>query len=172
VIVLLAGIWLGAHPSDLPSPLRASFLQAGLGTGAAKIGADLDARETQLEDVDKGAADDRQRRFSALAAYELRGELGSGRVFRLAPGPRLLQMAPASAEGGILFDRDLTYRELSRRLEAGARVEATPASSATLANGATALFALRADGELRVITSRAGPEVKAGDRLICLTAGG
>ena len=28
VIVLLAGIWLGGHPSDLPSPLRGSFLES------------------------------------------------------------------------------------------------------------------------------------------------
>jgi carboxyl-terminal processing protease len=28
VIVLLVGIWLGGHPSDLPSPLRASFFES------------------------------------------------------------------------------------------------------------------------------------------------
>jgi carboxyl-terminal processing protease len=28
VMVLLAGIWLGGHPSDLPSPLRQSFLES------------------------------------------------------------------------------------------------------------------------------------------------
>ena len=108
--------------------------------------------------------------FNALAAYELRGELGSGRVFRLAPGPGLLEMAPAYAEGGILFNRDLTYRELSRRLEAGARVEEVPEPLATVADGATPLFALRANGDLRVITAGSGREVEAGERLICLSA--
>jgi hypothetical protein len=28
VIVLLAGSWLGGHPSDLPSPLRGGFFES------------------------------------------------------------------------------------------------------------------------------------------------
>lgn len=145
--------------------------EAGLETGSTGISRDLETREAVLEEVDKALFMTDSDDFNALAAYELRGELGTDRVFRLAPAHGLLDIEPDSADGGILFNEDLTYRELSRRLEAGARVEELPASSASSANGATALFALGAEGDLRVITDGAEPELESGDRLICLTAG-
>ncbi len=60
--------------------------------------------------------------FNALAAFELRQELGSTRVYRLAPAGAELDLVPAYAEGGMLFDERLTYAELTRRFQAGAGV--------------------------------------------------
>ena len=132
---------------------------------------DLETREAELEEVSQAlvmtASDD----FNALAAHELRQELGSGRVFRLAPGTGLLDLVPTYAEGGILFAEDLTYAELTRRFEAGARIEEV--SDGALRggeNGSTPLFVLTPDGGLRVMTAGGRAGLEAGERAICLSS--
>jgi NhaP-type Na+/H+ or K+/H+ antiporter len=142
----------------------------GLDAGNASLGADLETREAELEQVSQAlvmtASDD----FNALAAYELRQELGSGRVFRLAPGPGLLDLVPSYAEGGILFGDDLTYSEFTRRFEAGARIEEVSEGALRRGgNGSTPLFALTADGGLRVMTADRPAGLETGEKAICLS---
>jgi hypothetical protein len=55
--------------------------------------------------------------FNALAAFELRQELGHDHVPTLPAEKDLLDAAPAHAEGGLLFAEDLTFSELTRRFE-------------------------------------------------------
>jgi NhaP-type Na+/H+ or K+/H+ antiporter len=142
----------------------------GLDAGNASLGADLETREAELEQVSQAlvmtASDD----FNALAAYELRQELGSGRVFRLAPGPGLLDLVPSYAEGGILFGDDLTYSEFTRRFEAGARIEEVSEGALRRGgNGSTPLFALTDDGSLRVMTADRPAGLETGEKAICLS---
>lgn len=154
-------IWTG-EPSQ-----QEAARKAGLETGIVSIGAGLEAPEIEFEDVDVALLMTDSDYFNALAAYELRGELGSASVFRLAPEPSLAGIAPARAEGGILFGQSLTYPEFSRRVAAGARVETRADEVAS--DGAVPLFVCRKDGRLRVITAGAAPDLGEGERLIYLT---
>jgi hypothetical protein len=143
---------------------------AGLDAGNAQLGVDVESREAELEEVGQALIVTESDDFNALAAFELRQELGSGRVFRLAPGLGSLDLVPAYAEGGILFGEGLTYEELTRRFDAGGRVEELPA--AAIRNGSTPLFAITEDGDLRVITAAEEAPVEPGARLICLSGTG
>ena len=75
-------------------------------------------------------------------------------------------MVPAHRAGELLFDPALTYRELTRRFDAGARiVELAPG---TPSDGGLALFAIGADGALRALAPGGPLERRAGDRVIAL----
>lgn len=47
--------------------------------------------------------------FNALAAAELRGRLGHGHVYRVAPDPEEPDLLPPSPEAGILGSPALTF---------------------------------------------------------------
>lgn len=144
--------------------------EAGLELGTAHIGIDRATREAELEEVGMVLVMTPSDDFNVLAAHELRHGLGTNRVFELAPQPYVLEEAPAYAYEGILFDRDLTYDELNRRLRAGARVEQMQGPAGSARNGATPLFVLGGDGDVRPITAAAATdEGEARGRLICLT---
>ncbi len=139
---------------------------AGLEAGPAPLGVDVEDLESELEEVSDAlvmtASDD----FNALAAFELRRQLGRECVYRLAPREDAAAAVPARAEGQTLFAAELTYPELSRRLDAGARIAA--ASGEPGAGEATPLFVHGADGEVRVLSAGEAPRVQPGERLICL----
>jgi NhaP-type Na+/H+ or K+/H+ antiporter len=137
----------------------------GLAAGNARLGVDLASREEELEEVTDALVLTHDDDFNALAAFELRKELGGDHVYRLAAGPDLLDLVPKYAEGGVLFSADLTHAELSRRFEAGAEVVALPAP----ANGHEPLFVVGADGELRVVTATRPATPRPGDTIIGLT---
>jgi NhaP-type Na+/H+ or K+/H+ antiporter len=143
--------------------------EAGLDAGNAKLGVDVETREAELEEVSKALIMTGSDDFNALAAFELRQELGSGRVYRLPPGPGALDLVPAYAEGGLLFARELTYLELSRRFQAGAQVvELARDDRGGDPDGTIPLFILRADGGLEVSTADFQPDLGGGARAICL----
>jgi len=144
--------------------------KAGLDAVNADLGTDLDARETALAEVSQALIITESDDFNALAAYELRQELGTATVFRLAPDSGLIDLVGTREEGGILFDKDLTYEEFTRRFEAGARIE-EHSGKAGLANGETPLFVMTEEGTLRVMTGGGPAELEPTDRAICLTTG-
>jgi predicted amidohydrolase len=74
---------------------------------------------------------------------------------------------PSHAEGGVLFDEELTFAELSRRFEAGAQLVEVPAAT----DGLTPLFVVSAAGELSVVTAGRRLRPAPGDMTICLTGG-
>ena len=78
-------------------------------------------REAELEDVTDALLVTQSDDFNALAAAELRPEVGHGHVFRVAPDPAAQALLPPAGEGGILGNHELTSAELSRRFAAGAR---------------------------------------------------
>ncbi len=144
---------------------------AGLNAGNARLGLDLETREAELEEVGTALLLTESDDFNALAAFELRQELGSDAVYRLPTAPGALDLIPAYAEGGILFGEGLTHTELSRRFEAGARIEElSPDELARrLPRGAVPLFLLAGDGEVAVVTADSPPNAAAAQRAICLT---
>jgi hypothetical protein len=133
---------------------------------------DLTTREAELEEVTDALILTDGDDFNALAAYELRKELGSGHVFRLPAAPGLLDLVPKYAEGGILFSDKLTFAELSRRFEAGAHLVEVPGGDASgRRHGLTPLFFVTSTGALQVVTPTTAPTVSPGDRMICLADG-
>jgi NhaP-type Na+/H+ or K+/H+ antiporter len=145
---------------------------AGLDAGSSRLGVDLQTREAELEEVSQALLLTESDDFNALAAFELREELGSGRVYRLAPAHGSLELVPAYAEGGLLFGEGLTHEELARRIEDGARiVELEPDELRHPGQrGVLPLFALADGGGLRIITAGAGFDPDAAERVICLTS--
>ncbi len=145
---------------------------AGLDAGNAQLGVDLETREAELEEVATALLLTESDDFNALAAFELRQELGSDSVYRLPPAPGALELLPAYTEGELLFAPELTHRELSRRFESGARIvelraEAIGGDTA----GLTPLFRVSDDGELEVVTVASSARREGGGRAICLAEG-
>src|SRR5206468_5919264 len=104
--------------------------EAGLQARQAPLGVDVESREAELEEVDAALLLTESDDFNALAAFELRQELGNDRVYRLHPAEGQLEPRPAYAEGALLFAKDLTFAELTRRFEAGAQLVEIPSDRA------------------------------------------
>lgn len=140
---------------------------AGLDARHAPLWIDLDAREAELEEVSTVLVMTESDAFNGSAAYELRQELGSLRVFRLAARSGSLDSVPTHAQPGILFADDLNYAELTRRFEAGARIEELPDN--VRGRDSIPLFALSPDGNLKVMTANRPTGLDAEERAICLS---
>lgn len=146
----------------------------GLDAGHARLGAEHAAREAELEAVTDTLLLTGSDNFNALAAFELRQELGHDHVFRLAHETELLDLEPAYAEGRELFDAALTFGEMTRRFDAGAAIVVRwPGEAANGHDGArgrpgTLLFVISPTGQLRVVTAGARPSPSDGDTTIWL----
>lgn len=143
---------------------------AGLEAKPAPLGVDVESLESELEEVTDVLVMTSSDDFNALAAFELRQQLGRESVFRLAPREDAAVAVPAQAEGRILFAPGLTYPELSGRIEAGARIAAGGDGAGP--GEATPLFVHDADGELRVVPAGEAPRLGTGDSLILLSSPG
>ena len=187
LVVLIVGGHRWARA--LASALRAAGLSVRLWTGQkaeqaaartegldarhARLGVDVASREAELEEVTDALLLTASDNFNALAAFELRQELGTDHVYRLAPESDLLDLVPRYAEGRILFGHDLTFTELTRRFDEGAtlvtrpadgRVPHTPPADDPL----RPLFVISADGELTVVTGGHSIEPSDEDTVIWL----
>lgn len=150
---------------------QAAAREVGLEAGRVPLGVDVESREAELEEVSDALLLTGSDEFNALAAYELRQELGAGRVYRLPAAEDRSEPTPAYAEGALLFGDRLTFGELSRRFEAGAHLVELPSDEALGQEpvaGLTPLFLVAGDGGLRVATAGSTLEAKPGDRAICL----
>jgi NhaP-type Na+/H+ or K+/H+ antiporter len=149
---------------------QAAAREAGLQARRPPLGVDLESQEAELERVGDALLLTESDDYNALAAFELRQELGRDRVYRLSPSSAETDPVPAYAEGAILFAKDLTYPELARRFESGAQVSQLSADGRSPGQHATArlLFLVGGDGKLR--PARAGDQVEAqpGDTSIWL----
>ena len=145
----------------------------GLDARGARLGVDLATREAELDDITDALLLTASDNFNALAAFELRQELGNDHVFRLAPGSDLLDLVPSYAEGRTLFDPDRTFDDLSHRFAAGARLVVSRADAPAVSDPAmTLLFAVTPAGELRVMTPATGGQVRDGETAIWLVEDG
>lgn len=143
--------------------------KAGLDAGNAQLGTDLASREAELEEITDALLLTGSDDFNALAAYELRRDLGTAHVYRLPEQAQLLALVPEYARGAVLFGWDMTYAELARRFEAGGRIVSVPAvADSRTAGKLTPLFVVTAGHELRVATPAGSPPLLEGDLAICL----
>jgi NhaP-type Na+/H+ or K+/H+ antiporter len=165
IALALKSAGLGVRLWTGRSEEQAAAREAGLEAGNARLGVDLASREEELEEITDALLMTESDDFNALAAFELRQELGRDHVYRLAPRGELLDLVPAYAEGRILFAGHLTFSELTRRFDAGARLVEVGEDR----DGVTPLFVLTGR-ELTVVTAGGRPQVTAGDTTIGLTA--
>jgi NhaP-type Na+/H+ or K+/H+ antiporter len=157
-------VWTGR--AEEQAAARADGLDAGQG----QLGVDLATREIELEGITDALLLTESDDFNALAAFELRQELGHDHVHQLAARGELLNATPGYAQGRTLFDEDISYLELQRRFEAGER--AVTLSSDALRRphaGGTLLFVVSSEGELRVATASDPLQPASGDAAIWLT---
>jgi NhaP-type Na+/H+ or K+/H+ antiporter len=154
-------LWTDRRPEQLAAR------DAGIDARRIPLGVDLSSREAELEEVSDALVVTESDEFNALAAYELRRELGRDCVYRLSPSEEILRPEPEYAEGGTLFAEGLGFAELSRRFAAGARVSELSAHDRA-GDGLLPLFVLDAEGGLRIVTADGTVERRPGDRLLCL----
>jgi NhaP-type Na+/H+ or K+/H+ antiporter len=147
---------------------QAAARAAGLAAGNARLGADAASREAELEEVTDALLLTDNDDFNALAAFELRRDLGNDHVYRLAAGSDLLDIEPAYAEGRTLFTAELTHAELTRRFEAGGELVSSDDVDAGEGEGMTPLFVVSATGELRVVRAGRRHRQTAGETTIWL----
>ena len=157
-------MWVG------PTGDQAAARAAGLDAAHGRMLVDAVEREDELEEVTDALLVSRSDDFNTLAAAELRPEVGHGHVFRVAPDPAAQDLLPPAGEGGILGSRDLTFAEISRRFEAGARFTSLTVEQSGLSQGRDGelLFAVSPDGRLSVAADGGQPAIAGGDIVICL----
>jgi hypothetical protein len=107
-------VWTG--DADEQAAARAAGVQADRGL----MMVDAVSREVELDEVTDALLLTRSDDFNALAAEELRTELGHAHVQRLAPDPEAPVLVPPLHEDGLLP----SYDEMSRHVAAGARITA------------------------------------------------
>ena len=99
---------------------QAAAKAAGLEADRGRMMVDAVSREAELEEVTDALLLTRSDDFNALAAAQLRVELGHQHVQRLAPDPEAPLLVPPLHEDGLL----LSYAEMSRRFADGAEIVA------------------------------------------------
>jgi NhaP-type Na+/H+ or K+/H+ antiporter len=149
---------------------------AGIDVGNARLGSERADREAELEEITDALLLTPSDNFNALAAFELRQDLGHDHVFRLANGTDLLDLEPAYAEGRELFGPTLTFGEMTRRFDTGATIAIRrpgDAAGGRAANGDhdTLMFSISPAGRFRVATAGAARSPADDDTTIWLGGG-
>ena len=160
------GVRLWAGPSA-----QAAARAAGLDADSGRILVDSLNRETELEEVTDALLLSRSDDFNALAAAELRADLGHGHVYRIAADPDEPDLLPPTSAADVLGPKGLTLAQLSGRLADGARFVSTTVDSdseAVLAEQSELLFIVGTNGELRASVDHANPAARTGDTVIKL----
>jgi NhaP-type Na+/H+ or K+/H+ antiporter len=158
-------IWTG-RPAD-----QAAAREAGLEADRGRLMVDALTREAELEEITDALVLTSSDDFNALAAAQLRTELGRGAVHRVATAPGT-HLEPPASDSGVIGDEHLTFDELSRRFDSGERLVATRAGERPDGSGpwpdGTPLFVVTPDGSLRVAADGRDPAIVAGDTVIAL----
>jgi NhaP-type Na+/H+ or K+/H+ antiporter len=151
-------MWVG------PVADRDAARAAGIEAGPGGMLLDSVNREAELEEVTDALLLTRSDDFNALAAGELRRELGHDHVFRVAPDPETADLLPPSSDSVPIGSSELTHSELRRRVAAGWRIRmrdgaepAQPGDIALLvvdAGGHVALHGTPARAGATVVLSR------------------
>jgi hypothetical protein len=160
------GVRLWAGPSA-----QQAAREAGLDADRGRILVDSLSREAELEEVTDAVLLSRSDDFNALAASELRADLGHGHVYRIAPDPREPDLQAPAAAGDILGPVALTLDELTRRLDSGARFVQIPVrinNGVQLAPDPELLFIVGANGAMQASTNHRTPTARDGDTLVGL----
>jgi NhaP-type Na+/H+ or K+/H+ antiporter len=162
------GVRLWAGPNK-----QAAARSAGLEADRGRMLVDSLNREAELEEVTDALLLSGSDDFNAIAALDLRDDLGHGHVYRVAPDqdePDLL--APATGTD-ILGSRDLTLAEFDHRLARGGRIATRTIDRAqeSLSDlDAIPLFVVGSKGALRAAADGTATAVEPGDTVIELVA--
>jgi NhaP-type Na+/H+ or K+/H+ antiporter len=162
------GVRLWAGPQT-----REAARAVGLDADRGRLLVDALNREAELEEVTDALLMSRSDDFNALAAAELRADLGHGHVYRLAPHPDEPDLLPPATDADIIGDANLTLDELTRRLQAGWQLvdERLDAANGSLRGPAhSTLFAVSPNGSLRAATRGSPPAPRGDDTVIALVA--
>jgi NhaP-type Na+/H+ or K+/H+ antiporter len=146
---------------------------AGLEADSGRMLIDSLSREAELEEVTDALLLSRSDDFNALAAAELRNDLGQGHVYRIAPDHDQPDLLPPASEADILARNDLTFAELTRRVAHGEQfIRATADRAATPERNqdGTVLFVIDSNGGMHAATHGEDPAVRDGDTVIRLVA--
>src|SRR5262249_33771779 len=103
---------------------QAAAGELGIDVRRAPLAEDVESREAELEEVDQALLLTDSDHFNALAAYTLRRGMGTNRVYRLAPDKA--GSVEDLAQDNVLFAKELTFAELTRRFDAGATLIERP----------------------------------------------
>ena len=163
------GVRLWAGPAT-----QAAAQAAGLDADRGRILVDSLNREAELEEVTDALLLSRSDDFNALAAAELRADLGHGHVYRVAPDPDEPDLLPPATRHDILGAEDLTLAELTQRLQRGARLTSSTVdgrNGAEFAADAGVLFVIGDGGAVRAATGTDRPTIRPGDTVISLVPG-
>jgi NhaP-type Na+/H+ or K+/H+ antiporter len=162
-------MWVG------PAGDREAARAAGIDADRGRIMLDAANREAELEEFTDALFLTRSDDFNAVAAADLRDELGHAHVYRVAPDPEEPGLLPPSIETGILGSSALTFAELSRLFAEGARFvnrsgdeNARPDATQT----EVPLVVVGAEGRLRFVTEGLAPDPQSGDTVIHLALAG
>jgi NhaP-type Na+/H+ or K+/H+ antiporter len=154
-------MWVGA-PAD-----REAARAAGIDADRGRMMVDSVGREAELEDISDVLLLTQSDDFNAVAAADLRSELGHGHVFRIAPDPEETDLLPPATEGGILGGQGLTFTELSSRFTDGARIVVRPEHQ-PLGRTEVRLFTVSSKGRLSVAADGRAPATQPGDKVVVL----
>ncbi len=135
-------VWTG--DTDEQAAARAAGLEADRG----RMMVDAVTREAELEEVTDALLLTSSDDFNALAAEELRVELGHDHVQRLAPDPDAPFLVPPAHEDGLL----LSYAEMSDHFADGAELVAETTRAGTIR-----LSFVHVDGTRKAVRSGARP---------------
>ena len=140
------GVRLWTGDADEQSAAR----EAGLHADRGRMMVDAVSREAELEEVTDALLLSRNDDFNALAAAELRTELGHERVQRLAPeGGRAALLSPEHEDGLLV-----TFEEMTARYAEGERL------AVETSGGRIVLYFVGPDGT-RTPASSSSPEPSA-----------
>jgi hypothetical protein len=162
------GVRLWAGPST-----QAAAREAGLEADSGRMLIDSLSREAELEEITDALVLSRSDDFNALAAKELRQDLGHGHVYRIAPEPSEPDLLQPSTNVDVLGRNDLTSAELTRRLAQGERFIRVTIDGIAAPIGSqdgTTLFVVATDGSMRAVTGGNAANVRNGDSVIKLVA--
>jgi NhaP-type Na+/H+ or K+/H+ antiporter len=120
-------------------------------------------REAELEDVTDALLLSRNDDFNALAAADLRLELGHAHVFRAASDPDHGDFELPPGERGIIGAGHPSSAELERFIAQGWTL------GEQSDDDGIALFAIGPEGEVHVATTQAGPDAAPGDTVLALS---
>ena len=158
------GVRLWAGPST-----QAAARSAGLDADSGRILVDSLNREAELEEVTDAVLMSRSDDFNALAAAELRGDLGHGHVYRFAPDPDEPDLVAPASEVDILGRGELTVAELDRQLGVGGQfVQRTvdETDEHEFRQVGIPLFVVDTKGDLHAATDRSSFPIGPGDKVI------
>jgi NhaP-type Na+/H+ or K+/H+ antiporter len=134
-------MWVG------PSADRDAARAAGIDAGQGGMLLDSVNREAELEEVTDALLLTRSDDFNALAAGELRRELGHDHVFRVAPDHETADLLPPPNDTVPIGGSHLTHSELRERVAAGWRI-LTRHGGVPSQPGDIALLVVGADGRV------------------------